>query len=384
LLVTEDGRPKAVLTNHDLLLLQGKSPLSVARHLERQRTLADLAAAHRRVADLLPLLLREGARATHITRVVAQINGRVMTRILEFAEAELGPPPVSYCWITFGSEGRREQTFKTDQDNGLILHDDAGRSPYASEYFRRFADFCRQALEQCGYPVCPGGYMASNPQWRMTLSDWKTHFSTWVESATLREVQDAIIFFDTRASGGDPALFAELDAHIRVLLRGGAFFKSVLAFASLNLRPPLGFFRKLVLERTGEHKHQLDLKLVGTGPVVNVARIFTLETAPAEGPLPTNTTDRLQALIAARPDQAALWKDLQDAFEFLMMLRLDLQLRQVREGRPFDSYVSPESFTHLQRTLLKEAFQTAARGQTAMEEKFHSAIWMQLQSQTGL
>jgi CBS domain-containing protein len=380
LLVTENGRPKAVLTNHDLLLLQGKSPLSVSRNLEQQTTLDGLAAAHRRVADLLPLLLREGARAGHITRVVAQINGRVMTRILQFAEAEVGPPPVPYCWITFGSEGRYEQTFKTDQDNGLILSDEAANHHGAGEYFRRFADFCRQALERCGYPACPGGYMASNPQWRMTLGDWKAQFTKWVESATVREVQDAIIFFDMRASGGDAALFAALDAHLRALLQRGAFFKSVLAFVSLNMRPPLGFFRKLVLERGGEHKHQLDLKLAGTGPIVNVARIFTLDGAAGDRPMPVNTEDRLQALIASGAGDTALWKDLQDAFELLMMLRLELQLRQAREGRPLSSYVSPDSLTHLQRTLLKEAFQTAAHGQAAMEEKFRSAIWMQLQA----
>ena len=69
ILVTEEGKPKGVLTSHDLMLLQGKSPLSVAPHLEQQQSIDELAVAQKRIGDLLPLLLREGARASHITRV---------------------------------------------------------------------------------------------------------------------------------------------------------------------------------------------------------------------------------------------------------------------------------------------------------------------------
>jgi CBS domain-containing protein len=263
--------------------------------------------------------------------------------------------------MTFGSEGRLEQTFKTDQDNALILADGVGE-----EYFERFAEFCQRALELCGYPACPGGYMASNPQWRRTAGDWKARFSRWVEGATVRDAQEAIIFLDMRPLGGDAELFGELDAHVRGLLKGSGEFLSLLAFVSLNMRPPVGFFRRLVVERSGEHKDQLDLKMAGTGPIVNVARIFTLEA----GGRATNTEDRLRFLIANGVGEVAVWKDLQEAFEFLMMLRLH-----------YGNYVAPHSLTHLQRTLLKEAFQAAAKGQALMEEKFRNAIWPQLQAQ---
>ena len=122
-LVTEEGLPKAVLSSHDLILLQGKSPLTVSRHLAQQKSVEGLAGAQKKIMELLPLLLREGARMSHITRIVSEINDRLMAKVLEFAEAELGPPPLPYCWVVLGSEGRREQTFKTDQDNALIYQD---------------------------------------------------------------------------------------------------------------------------------------------------------------------------------------------------------------------------------------------------------------------
>jgi CBS domain-containing protein len=122
-LVTEGGVPRFVLTSHDLMVLQGKSPLSVARHLEQQQDLQGLGQAQRRVVELVPLLLREGAKASHLTRVVAEINDRLIAKVFDLAHQQLGPAPVAYCWVVLGSEGRREQTFKTDQDNALIYGD---------------------------------------------------------------------------------------------------------------------------------------------------------------------------------------------------------------------------------------------------------------------
>jgi CBS domain-containing protein len=122
-LVTQQGTPTGVLTAHDLMVLQGKSPLNLVRFIEAQTNVQDLAKANQRISGLLPLLLREGAKASHVTRVVAEVNDRLIVKILQFAGAKLGPPPVPYCWVVLGSEGRREQTFKTDQDNALIYAD---------------------------------------------------------------------------------------------------------------------------------------------------------------------------------------------------------------------------------------------------------------------
>src|SRR5512146_1018428 len=148
LLVTRAGNAEAVLTNHDLLLLQGKSPLTLMRHVGQQANLDDLVAAQARTSELIPLLMREGAKPSHITRIVAELNDRVVAKILELAEKELGTPPRPYCWVVMGSEGRQEQTFKTDQDNGLI-YDDIPDAPGAAEYFRELAQFVSAALQRC-------------------------------------------------------------------------------------------------------------------------------------------------------------------------------------------------------------------------------------------
>ncbi len=375
-LVTEEGIPKGVLNSHDLMLLQGKSPLNLARHIEEQQTVEGLAQAQQRVSGLLPLLLREGAKASHITRVVAEMNDHMVARILELAANSLGPAPVPFCWVVLGSEGRREQTFKTDQDNAIIYADvDGAAYQETEEYFGRLAKFVQDALLQCGYPLCPGDFMATNPRWRRGLSGWRENFSAWIGNGDRRSTEDALLFFDMRPVAGDASLYEDLAAHNRDLLEGATLFKSVLAKVSINHKPPLGFFRTFVVERGGEHKDELDIKWYGTGPIVNAARLYALD----QGIRDTNTLDRLGAL---KPDGSlteALLQDLQEAFEFLTLLRVEIQLQRLRDGQPTGNYVRPASLNHLQRSLLKEAFHASARAQAAIIDRFESAVWPQLE-----
>ena len=378
-LVIEEGLPKSVLSSHDLILLQGKSPLTVSRHIEQQTSVEGLAAAQKKIMEMLPLLLREGARVSHITRVVSEINDRLMAKILEFAEAELGPPPLPYCWVVLGSEGRREQTFKTDQDNALIFEDadpDDRNAGTAQEYFARFSRYVRDALASCGYPPCTGDYMASNPRWRQPLSLWKNYFRTWITEADLHSVEDALIFFDMSPVGGDASLFDALAAFVREALHDASFFKSVLAYITIDRKPPLGFFRTFVVEQSGEHKQELDIKTFGTCPIVNVARLLAIDGGIAA----TNTVDRLSAAHALTYLDDVLRRDLLESFELLTLLRLEHQLAQAHAAHPLSNYVNPGSLTQLQRSLLKEAFRTITRAQSAISDRFRSAVWAQLGS----
>jgi CBS domain-containing protein len=375
ILVTEENKPKCVLTSHDLMLLQGKSPLSLARHLEQQQSIEELAIAQKRIGDLLPLLMREGARASHITSVVAELNDRLMAKILELGEAKLGPPPVPYCWVVLGSEGRREQTFKTDQDNALIYGDPTGEGrARKAEYFEALAIYAREALEKCGYPPCPGGWMASNPRWRQPLAGWQVMFRQWIGEAEYHSVEEALILLDMRPVAGNFGLYEQLAAGIAEQLKAASFFKSILALISIGRKPPLGFFRTLVLERSGEHKEELDIKETGTGPIVEAARLFAIDAGVSQ----TNTVDRLAALHSAEYMDPKVLTELQEAFEFLTLLRLENQLQQAREGRPLNNYISPRKLTHLQKGLLREAFQTVARVQSLIDDRFRTAVWAQL------
>jgi CBS domain-containing protein len=216
--------------------------------------------------------------------------------------------------------------------------------------------------------------MASNPRWRMSLSGWTTEFRQWVNEPVQRGVQNALIFFDMRAVAGDFSLFEELRARNRELIAGAGFFKSVLAHVSISHKPPLGFFRTFVVEHSGEHKDELDLKLFGAWPIVGAARLFAIDAGVEQ----SNTIDRLNALASLGYEDPALLNDLREAFEFLTVLRLERQLQQIAGGQAISNYISPDGLSNLHKSLLKEAFQTIARAQTAIEGRFKSAVWAQL------
>jgi CBS domain-containing protein len=319
--------------------------------------------------------MREGARASHITRVIAEINDRVLAKIVQLAEKQLGAPPVPYCWVALGSEGRREQTFKTDQDNALI-HADTSDDLRADveRYFAEFCEFAASALARCGYPRCEGGYMASNRRWRQPLSAWKRQFRAWITDADQRSAQDALISFDMRPVAGDPSLCAELWEYNRELLKTANLFKSIFAWVSLDHKPPMGFFRSRVVLRNGELRNRLDLKLQGTGPIVNAVRMFALDAGLPQ----TNTLERLSALQQAGYADTELLNELREALELLTLLRLECQLQQSKEGQPLSNFIEPSAINQLHRALLKQAFHSVERAQSLVKSNFETWVWARL------
>lgn len=77
---------------------------------------------HYKIDRVLEMLLKLSGSAPTRLALVTEFNDRLTIKLLELVEAELehgrgGRPPVPYVWMALGSEGRREQTLRTDQDN---------------------------------------------------------------------------------------------------------------------------------------------------------------------------------------------------------------------------------------------------------------------------
>ncbi len=216
--------------------------------------------------------------------------------------------------------------------------------------------------------------MATNPRWRQPLSAWKQNFTTWITDPVQTTAEDAFILFDMRPVAGSPHLYEELWKHNRELLKSANLFKSIFAFISINHKAPLGFFRQFVVERSGQHKHEFDLKLKGTGPIVNAARMWSLEAGIRE----TNTIDRLHALEGAGTVDTKLLADLGESIEFLTSLRLEQQLQQAKNGIGISNYINPTALSPLHKSLLKEAFEVISRAQSLIKSKFETWVWTQL------
>jgi CBS domain-containing protein len=355
ILVIKEGRLKGVLSNHDLMLLQGSSPLSFAKDLESQESIDGLVPVSLKINRVVGLLLKEGARASNITKIIAELNDRLVRKVLEFAERKFGKPPVPYCWLSFGSEGRKEQTFKTDQDNAIVYADPAGAAQEESvqKYFSAFALYVRDGLVKCGFPLCPADFMASNPKWCQPLSVWKKHFAGWISHPTPEAILRSLIFFDFRPLYGDESLGVELREYLTKHLKGQNVFLAQMASATTKNRPPLGFFRTFIVEKGGEHKDELNLKFRGIGPLVDVVRLLALETGIAE----TSTLERIEAMKGKHPTIDTMGSELAQAFEFITLLRIHHQVEQIERGEAPDNFINPRNLSNLEKRILKESFQ---------------------------
>jgi CBS domain-containing protein len=373
LLVMKDDKLQGVLTNHDLMLIQGTSPLSIVKDIESQSTVGALIPVSRKINNIVGLLLNEGAKASSITRIISEINDRLVRKILELAEDRYGEPPVPYCWIVFGSEGRKEQTFKTDQDNALIYHDpaDPEMEKAAQEYFRDFTLFVRDGLLKCGFPPCPADFMATNPMWCQPLHVWRKYFTNWISTPTSEAVLNTVTFFDFRAIYGETRLLDWLKDFTLSMARDSKIFLGYIANLAIKNMPPIGFLKTFVVEKSGEHKDKLNMKIKGLAPLVDIMRLFALEKGIRE----TSTIERINVLRDKHTIVKEYADELIHAFEFIMMIRIQLQFDQIKEGKEINNFINPNNLSNLEKRIAKETFQLISKIQDLIIERYKAMIW---------
>ncbi len=376
LVVTEGDRAVGIISDHDLQTMTGSSPVGVVRDIEKVASVDELVDLHRRVDRVLEMLLRLGGSAADMTELVTEFNDRLTLRLLELTADEMyhqgaGSPPVPYCWIALGSEGRREQTLRTDQDNALMYANvPAAREEAVKGWFLDYAQRVVEGLVRCGFPRCTGGVMASNPQWCMSEAAWQDTFRRWVEDPNPRTLRLASIFFDFRDIYAEADFLDHLREGLQASLEGNRLFLRYLAKNGLYNRPPLGFLRQFVVEKTGEHKNQLNLKLSGLTPVVDAARVMNLDL----GGWSTNTLHRLDEARRQGIIKEDLARDLHEAFSFITILRITHHLEERAAGRQPDNFVNPEELNSLQRKMLKESFAVISRLQELMEVRYQTRL----------
>lgn len=371
LVVAEEGRAIGVVAESDLVAAISVGPLFLARRINAATSVEQLIEARAATLQMVRALFESGLGAYHLGRITAETTDRIVQRALGLVEGELGPPPLAYCWLGLGSEGRREQTIHTDQDHALVYADPRPeQAEPAAAYFLRLGERMVEILEQCGIPRCKGNVMASNPISNRPLAGWRERFSAWMERPEPEALLNAAIFFDLRPVGGETSLGFALQEQVAEQAPRAHRLLTLLADQTFRYRPPLGFFRSFVVERSGEHRGELNLKGGGTAPIVDLVRIHALR----QGLRQTNTVERLQALAArgAVPKEAAA--ELVAAYEFLLLLRLRGHLAQLAAGRRTSNYVEPRTLGRADRLLLKEYFKVIADAQEELQAELSTYL----------
>jgi CBS domain-containing protein len=352
ILVMEEGRLAGVVSERDLFPLQRLGLGEITTEIRLAGSVELLSGIAAEIRRLARLLVEQGVAAEPLTRFVSVLNDRLCQRALEIERNRHSLERVSWCWLAFGSEGRLEQTFSTDQDNGVIFSAHDGASPDAvRERLLPFARGVNEALDACGFPLCRGNVMGSNPRYCLSQDEWRARISGWIGSPEPSALLDAAICFDFRPLHGDASLAVSLREWIHPLARAHPAFLRLMADNALQCRPPLGRLRDFTTEDVPGFPHTLDLKQHGARPFVDAARIYAL----AHGLPLTHTGDRIRAAREAMGLGAAEAEAAVQAFFFVQGLRLRKQaeLSARDEGA---NRLDPDTLNDFERRILRAAF----------------------------
>ncbi len=360
LLVTRGGALCGVISERDLYALQRTSLRDVQQSLRAAATLGELGITARRIGELIDNLLAQGASADHVTRLLSLLNDNLVQRVLSLLTPQFTLPP-RWCWLALGSEGRREQTMITDQDNAILFDAAVTGTEASRQQLLRFAAAANRALADLGFELCPGNIMAGNPECCLSTLEWQRRFAGWLSEPTPDALLQANIYFDLRSLYGESALATELRRWVLGRSEGNRLFLGLLVANALSVEPPLGLIRTF---RTDDAAHPgtLDLKTQGTRLFVDAARALSL----AFGIDETNSVQRLHQACARLHVPEREVTGITQAFDFLQGLRLRGQRNIGQEPLPPEAFaartanrIDPYALSDPDQRLLKESFRQA-------------------------
>jgi CBS domain-containing protein len=364
-LVEPDGQLCNVISRADLFGLRGGGAEALAEAVTLAMNLETMTIAAAAIRRRGTELFAAGMGMANVCRWISALNDIIAIRVIELIEDEFDLPAIPWCWLVFGSEGRLEQTLSTDQDNGLIfLPGEEKATQGLREAFIPFAKKVNLALDACGFTLCQGDIMAGNRAWCLSLAEWEMKFSSWMEVPEPEALLNSTVFFDFRPLYGSYHLADELRQWLIPRPPAHPRFLRALAVEALTCPPPLGWADRFVYDGGKEHPHTLDLKLHGSRPFVDSARIWSL----AEGVWATNTGDRLSAVARVRnwrPQETAAELE---AFSLVQRFRMQQQIMTAEPGAA--NHLNPSSLNTLNRLMLKEALKQAKKIQLRLKLEF--------------
>ncbi len=365
LLVESDGSLHSLLSPGDLPGFREGGAEELIDGIVAAGNVDSMARASRAVRERGRELFNSGLGVEALCQWMSGLNDLISTRVIELVADEFDLPPVSWCWMVFGSEGRLEQTFATDQDNGLIFQpDNEADTREVRQALLPFAKAVNQALDICGFTLCPGDIMAGNPTWCLSAEEWRQRFRKWMAQPDPKGLLNASIFFDFRPLYGQDELVDELHQWLLPQPVGQPRFLRAMALQALTCTPSLGWFGTFSYSGGARYPHTIDLKTRGTRLFVDAARIWALQ----DGVWATNTAERLRAMGRSAKRAVADTVGSVEAFDLIQRIRIQRQL----EGGRYDEInrVNPTRLSAPQRMMLKEAFKQARLLQLRLRQEF--------------
>ncbi len=351
-----------VVSERDLFSLQRVDLVNLARTIGTASHLRTLVSLRSDVSRLVDAMLAHGADSGQVVKIITTLNDVTVRRVLEL-NIKKNDPGIPFTWLTFGSEGRQEQTLLTDQDNGILFETPEGMTEdQVREKLLPFAEIVNRELAECGFTLCKGNIMASNPKLCLSGREWDDWFIRFIDASTPQNLVYSSIFLDMRAVFGPREPLEDLYGKVLTRIQKNALFQKMLAGNAMNRRPPLTMFRNFRYAPDGK-KHTIDLKRQGLAPFVEAVRVFAL----ANGVEEANTLERMDQLVAKGAfdhKDANAWKE---AYSLIQAMRMRAHQEMLDRNEPLSNYIDPDDLNPLDRRILRESFRQAQRLQQKLE-----------------
>lgn len=363
--VDQHNRLVGIINESDIIRLQNRSPQKLLRSIDEATTVADLKIIHDNTEELIIFLRGNGVSTKDLVRLISLLNDQITLRLIDNLQRDAFPNlPKGCAYLVLGSEGRREQTLKTDQDNAIIYAADL-----TAEEIDNVASFSHALIDsliEIGVPECPGGIMAKNEFWRRNIADWKGAIDNWIASPSGENILNFSMFSDMRTLWGDPGLENELQQHVVQRARENGIFLAHMAANVCRFPPPLGLFGRIRAEKRGQYVGKIDLKKGGIFPITEGIKTLALEVGVLDG----STLDKIQVLLERDVINSKQAGDLEAAFSLLTFFRLRGQIASSVAGRDPDNYIAPSSLNRVERGRLKVALEVVQSFQGSLTSHF--------------
>ncbi len=339
LIVTRDGEIIGVLEQLDLLSYFANHTYLVAVQIRNASSIDELKQASNDLMHIVRKLHVKGTKVDYISKLISEINEKIYEKLYHMIVPE--ELARKACLVVMGSEGRKEQLLKTDQDNALIIADEMDASLYIP-YMERFT----QTLIEFGFPRCEGNIMVSNPYWCKHYKDYEKEIERWFDAPLMEDLMNLAIFFDAIAVAGDARMLSSLKTDIKEKIEEGSTLMANFAKPATAFETPIGIFTNLIAQ-----DNKIDVKKGGIFPIVHGIRSLALEHKLDA----TDTMTRIKKLAKLDVLDGDFAGALMEALDTFLNLRLKERL-QKGDGKRFDNFVNIETHNQLELELLKDSF----------------------------
>ncbi|WMN07290.1 DUF294 nucleotidyltransferase-like domain-containing protein [Marivirga arenosa] len=369
LIITEKEKVIGIFSQETLFSQLRSNPFAIIYSLESSENVEQLCYHRNKVDQFLQYYLEQNIKTSVVSQLITTINDSLIKRAIQLAISDMESekyykPKVAFAFISLGSEGREEQLLRTDQDNAIIFENvDAAAINYTREYFTQLGRKVNKILFESGFDYCPADMMAGNPNWCLTLSEWKNRFSGWIHSPEKEALLMSTIFFDYRYIYGKQKLTKELDQFLQKEISSNKIFLNFLAKNATKNPAPLSFFKNLIVERSGKHEKEFDLKARAMMPLTDIARVLCLEAGNVNN---KNTIERYLFLAENDNSRKELYMQAAQAYEFLSQFRAIEGMRNQDSGR----FIPINEITKFDRQLLRNSFEPIYDLQQMIELRF--------------